>query len=168
MKKFLALIVLMGSFSALAETKIGVVNIQKVITSINEGKSVMTTLEKSFKAKQAELKKEEDGIKKLQQDYQKQSLVLSDAAKVKKEDEIRGKIQGLQQKTMQYQKDIQKQEADLKKPILEKLRPIIDEVSSEEKVAMTFEITSSPLVYAESKVDITDKVIKAYDNKHKK
>ena len=155
------------SVSAMAEVKIGVVNIQKIITSIKQGKSVMTTLEKSFKSKQKELKKEEEGIKKLQVDYQKQSLVLSDKAKLKKETELRNKIQALQKKTMDYQKDIQKQEAELKKPILEKLKPIIDEVSEKMKVAMTFEITSSPLVYAESKVDITDEVIKAYDKKNK-
>lgn len=167
MKKILALSLVMFSLSVFAEVKIAVVNIQKIITSINEGKSVMKTLEKSFKSKQAEIKKEEEAIKKLQKDYQKQNLVLSDDAKAKKEQEIRGKIQALQQKTMSYQKDIQQQEAELKKPILEKLKPVIDEVSKQEKVSMTFEVSSSPVVYAESKVDITDKVIKAYDKKHK-
>lgn len=167
MKKIILLVSFILSFSALAEVKIGVVNIQKVITSIKQGKSVMSTLEKSFKSKQKELKKEEEGIKKLQVDYQKQSLVLSDKAKLKKETELRNKIQALQKKTMEYQKGIQQQEAELKKPILEKLKPIIDQVSKEMKVAMTFEITSSPLVYAESKVDITDEVIKAYDKKNK-
>lgn len=73
----------------------------------------------------------------------------------------------LQNKTRSYQADIQKQEAELKKPILEKLKPVIDEVSASEKVALTFEISTSPVVYAESRVDITDAVIKAYDKKHK-
>lgn len=169
MKKIIVLLTLLLSFAlpATAEVKIAVVNIQKVITSIKAGKSVMKTLEKSFKSKQVELKKEEGVIKKLQKDYEKQSLVLSDKAKGKKEGEIRAKIQALQKRTMKYQKEIQKLEGQLKKPILEKLKPIIDEVSKSEKVAMTFEITSSPLVYAESKVDITNKVIKAYDKKNK-
>lgn len=167
MKQITFLITLLLSLSVFAETKVGIVNIQKVITSIKEGKGVMKSLEKSFKTKQAELKKEEDAIKKLQKDYQKQSLVLSDKAKAKKEGEIRKKIQELQQKTMTYQKEIQQLEAQMKKPILEKLKPIIDEVSEKENVAMTFEITSSPLVYAKAKVDITEKVIKAYDSKHK-
>lgn len=167
MKKLIILLSLLLSFSAFADVKVAIVNIQKVITSIKEGKGVMKTLEKSFKSKQAELKKEENGIKKLQKDYQKQSLVLSDKAKAKKEGEIRAKIQALQQKTMKYQKEIQKLEAQMKKPILEKLKPVIDDVSKKEKVAMTFEITSSPLVYAQDKVDITAKVIKAYDSKHK-
>ena len=94
-------------------------------------------------------------------------MVLSDKAKAKKQQEMRQKIAALQQKTMTYQKDIQKQEAQLKQPILEKLKPVIDSVSKSEKVSLTFEVSSSPVVYASEKVDITEKVIKAYDKKYK-
>jgi len=167
MKISLILLSLLLSFQVAAAVKIGVVNIQKVITSINEGKTVMKTLEKSFKSKQSQLKKEEGAIKKLQKDYQKQSLVLSEKAKLKKENEIRGKIKSLQQKTMAFQKDIQKQEANLKKPIIEKLKPVIEAVSKAEKVELTFELTTSPIVYAANRVDITKMVIDAYNKKHK-
>jgi outer membrane protein len=166
MKQFILMMVLVLSFSAMSEVKVGIVNIQKVITSIKAGKGVMKTLEKSFKSKQKQLKKEEADIKKLQMSIQKQASLLSKTALAKKDKEMRTKIQALQQKTMQFQKEIQKQEADLKKPILDKLKPIIDEVSKEMKVALTFEKSASPVVYAESEVDITEAVIKAYDKKH--
>lgn len=166
--KMITIMAMALCFSAMAEVKIGVINIQKVITTIGEGKNVMTTLEKSFKAKQKEIKTEEDSIKKLQQDYQKQSSLLSDKAKANKENEIRQKIAKLQQKTMEAQKEIQKQEKQLKQPILEKLKPVIDEVSKSKNLAMTFEVSTSPVVYAQSQVDITEEVIKAYDKKHKK
>ena len=166
MKVLLSLLLLV-SVSYGAEFKVGVVNIQKVITSIKEGNDVMETLKKSFKTKEKEVKAEEAKIKELQTKYQKQSSLLSDDAKRKKESEIRAKIADLQKKTMGFQKDIQKQEAELKKPILEKLKPIIDKVSEDENVSMTFEISSSPVVYAKEQVDITSKVIKAYDSKHK-
>lgn len=172
MKKLIAILALSLSFSAIAApknegVKIAVINIQKVITNIGEGKSVMKTLETSFKTKQKEIKAEEEAIKKLQKDYQKQSSLLSDKAKAKKENEIRGKIAKLQQKTMEYQNNIQKQEKQLKQPILEKLKPVIDEVSESKNVSMTFEVSSSPVVYAQSQIDITEDVIKAYDKKHK-
>jgi outer membrane protein len=164
----IVLMTLMMIFSVnAADVTVGVINIQKVISKIKEGKEVQATLEKSFKSKQKEIKKEEDKIKGLQEKYQKQSALLSDEAKLKKEQEIRGMIAGLQKKTMGYQKEIQKQEAQLKKPILEKLKPIIDQVSASSGVSMTFEVSSSPIVYAKNQVDITEDVIKAYDKKHK-
>ncbi len=69
---------------------------------------------------------------------------------------------------MQYEKEIRKQEAELKKPIFKKLTPIIEEISKAEKVAVTFEASQSSILYVQEKVDITDKVIKAYDKKHSK
>ncbi len=67
---------------------------------------------------------------------------------------------------MEYQREIQKLEGEMKKPILEKLRPIIDEVSKANQVALTFELSAAPIVYAETKKDLTEDVIKAYDKKH--
>ena len=94
--------------------------------------------------------------------------VLSDTAKAKKVGEIQRKMAEAKQKMRQFQQEIQKQEAELKKPILEKLKPIIDSISKAEKVDLTFEMSSSPIVYAQTKVDLTAKVIKAYDKKHSK
>lgn len=168
MKNFILLVVVLFSFSALSEVKVGIVNIQKIITTVKEGKSVNSALEKSFKSKQKLIKAEEEKIKKLQEKFQKQSAVFTAEVKAKKGMEIQRKVQAVRQKMAQFQKEIQKEEANLKKPLLEKLKPVIDTVSKKAKVDLTFEISSSPIVYAKSQVDLTDKVIKAYDKKHSK
>lgn len=166
MKSIIALLALALSLPSFATTLVGLVDIQKVITSIKEGKAVQKNLEKSFNDKKVLLKKDEDKIKKAQEDYKKQSMVLAEAARMNKERELQEMMMGLQNKTMEYQREIQKMEADLKKPLLEKLRPIIDEVSKANAVAMTFELSAAPIVYAENKKDITEEVVKAYDKKH--
>lgn len=166
MKLILGLLVLTFSFSSFSAVLVGLVDIQKVITSIKEGKNVQKTLEKSFNDKKAVLKKDEDKIKKSQEDYKKQSMVLAEAARMNKEREMQDMMMKLQNKTMEFQKEIQAMEQELKKPILDKLRPIIDDVSKANAVAMTFELSAAPIVYAEAKLDITDDVIKAYDKKH--
>ncbi|MES2527740.1 MAG: OmpH family outer membrane protein [Bdellovibrionota bacterium] len=166
MKSLIVLLALAISLPSFASTLVGLVDIQKVITSIKEGKGVQKTLEKSFNDKKALLKKDEDKIKKAQEDYKKQSMVLAEAARLNKERELQEMMMGLQNKTMEYQREIQKMEADLKKPLLERLRPIIDEVSKANAVAMTFELSAAPIVYAEAKKDLTEDVIKAYDKKH--
>ncbi len=168
MKFVFALLALTFSLNSSAETLIGLVDIQKIITTIKAGKEVQKQLEKSFNEKKAILKKEDDKIKKAQEDYKKQSLVLAEAARLNKEREIQEMALALQNKQMEFQKDIQKMEQDKKKPILDNLRPIIDEVSREKKVAMTFELSAAPIVYAEAKIELTDDVIKAYDKKYSK
>ncbi|MFP5385161.1 MAG: OmpH family outer membrane protein [Bacteriovoracia bacterium] len=166
MKLILGLMLLTFSYSSFSAVLVGLVDIQKIITTIKEGKKVQKTLEKSFNDKKVILKKEEDKIKKAQEDYKKQSMVLADAARANKERELQEMMMKLQNKTMEFQREIQKMEQDLKKPILEKLRPIIDEVSKANKVDLTFELSAAPIVYAETKKDLTEDVIKAYDKKH--
>ncbi len=166
MKLILSLMLLTYSLSSFSSVLVGLVDIQKVITSIKEGKNVQKTLEKAFNDKKTVLKKEEDKIKKAQEDYKKQSMVLAEAARANKEREIQEMMMKLQNKTMEFQREIQKMEQDMKKPILEKLRPIIDEVSKANAVTMTFELSAAPIVYAEAKKDLSEEVIKSYDKKH--
>lgn len=166
MKKLaLVVLTLILSLPSMAVT-IGMVNMQQVISNIQEGKKINTRLEKEFKEKQSILKKDEGAIKKMQEDYQKQNLVLSDTAKAKKERDIQKEMMKFQQKTMKYQKEIQGLEEKLKKPIIEKLKGVIDQVSKSSKVDITLEISSSPILFAKDTKNLTEDIIKAYDKKY--
>ena len=168
MKSLLACFLLSVAAPAMAEVMIGVINLQKVLNTIKEGKAVNDKLKKTFDEKKDVLTKEEDKIKKAQEEYMKQAALLSAEAKRKKETELQQNIIALQKKTMDYQKDISELEAKLKKPILDKVKEIVESASEASKVDFTVEISTSPVVYAKNKKDITDEVISAYDKKYGK
>jgi outer membrane protein len=153
---------------AQAEVTVGLVDVQKVLTSIKEGQGVVKSLEKSFNDKKATLKKEEERIKKAGEDLKKQASVLSEQARLTKEREIQDSIQKVQARAMEFQRDMQKMESDMKRPIIDKLRPVIEEVSKAASVDMTFELGSAPIIYAQNRKDLTEEVVKAYDKKHSK
>jgi outer membrane protein len=164
--KLSALFLLFFTFNASAAITVGLVDVQKVLTSIKEGQSVMKTLEKAFNEKKATLKKDEDRIKKAGEDLKKQSAVLSEQARLTKEREIQEQILKVQGKASEFQRDMQKMENDLKRPIIDKLRPLIQEVSKAAGVQMTFEQGSAPIIYAEAEKNLTEEVVKAYDKKY--
>lgn len=166
MKKLVTLFFVITSLSAFANIKVGTVSIQKVINSIKEGKKVTKKLETTFKKKQKKLSAEEEKIKKMQADFKKQVVVLSEKAKRTKGTEISKKINSLKETTMKYQREMTAQEQKFKKPILEKLKAIIDGVSKKQNLDLTFESSASPIIYSKSAVDITNDVIKAYDKKY--
>jgi len=156
------------SFAVFAKVQVGVVDIQKVLMTVDEGAAIMKQLEKTYNNKKAKLKKEESRIKKDQEKYQKQLSILSGKARAKKEREMQADILKLQNTTMQYQREMQELEQKLKKPLIEKVRSIVETVAKNSKVDFCFEASSSPLLYAESKKDITLDVIKEYNKKHPK
>ena len=85
-----------------------------------------------------------------------------------KEREILQSIIKLQQKSLGFQKEIQKMENKLKRPILENIRAVINDVSKDAKVDLTFESSTAPVVYAKNEKDLTEKVIKLYNKKYPK
>jgi len=150
-----------------AKFVVGKVDIQRILLSVKEGKRVRDKLKKKFEQKQKVLKTEESSIRKEQESFEKRKNLLSDKKKADGGRKIQEKILKLQQKSVKYQKEMQGMENKLKKPILEKLKKIIDQVSKKSAVDITFEVSTAPVVYAKESKDLTNDVIKAYDKKHK-
>ena len=168
MKAMIAVLALVMTSSAFSAVTVGKVDVQKVLISVNQGVAVRDQLKKSFDDKQAILKKEEDAIKKLQEDYSKKASVINEKEKAKKEKEIQEKIIAIQQKTSGFQKEIQDMEQKLKTPILERVKLIVDEVSKSADVDLVYEAATAPILYARSEKDLTDEVVKTYNKKFPK
>ncbi|MBF0312987.1 MAG: OmpH family outer membrane protein [Oligoflexia bacterium] len=158
----------LGIRSADAEAKIvvGLVDMQKVLLSIDEGKGVRKQLEDDLKKKQDSLKKDENKFKDLQDKFEKQRSVLNESKRTEKEKELRDLYVELQEKTMKFQQDLQDLERTLKKPLIDKIKSVVETVSKTSSVDLTFEVGTTPLVYAETKKDITEDVISAYNKQY--
>jgi outer membrane protein len=152
--------------SSFAKITVGLVDFQKVLLSVDEGKSVRTKLEDFYKQKQNVLKKEEDKFKDLQQKFEKQKTVLNESARQGKEKELRDLYMTIQEQTMNYQKELQEMENTLKKPIIEKIKAISEQVSKTSNVDMSFESGSTPIIYAQEQKELTEEVVQAYNKKY--
>ena len=164
MKSLIALFALVFSLDSFSMI-IGKVDIQKVLLSVAQGKKVRDQLKSEFEKKKKILDKEQEKIKKMQEDFQKQSLVMSDNAKIEKEKELQSAVMKLQQRSLGFQKEIQEMENKMKGPIIDRVREVVTNVSKSAKVDVTFEASTAPVVYAKNEKDLTEKVIKAYDKK---
>lgn len=168
MKYVISLLMMLSVSTPSFALLVGKVDIQNVLVSVKEGKKVRDQLKDEFEKKRKILDSEQEKIKKLQQDFSKQSLVMNDKAKVEKEKEIQQKIIELQQKSLGFQKEIQEMEGKMKAPILERIKAIVDQVSKKAGVDVTFEMSTAPVIYAKSEKDLTSVVISEYDKKYSK
>jgi outer membrane protein len=165
--KLLVLTLLLTFVTPTYAVLIGKVNIQKILLEVNEGKKVKNKLKREFEKKQGLLKKEEGKIRKMNADFEKQSLVMNDKAKQKRQAEIQQSMIKLQQTTMTYQREMQALEKKYKEPILKKIQAIIKAISKKQGLDMTFEISAAALVYTKQQKDITGAVISLYNKKYK-
>jgi outer membrane protein len=154
-------------FAATGTNGYGNVDLQLAMETVKDGVEAKKTLEKEYKAKQTTLGAMEESIKKLQQKLQKAPKAMSEEAKTKSAQEFDGKMMEYQKLLQQFQGDMQKRQVELTKPILDSMRSIIDEIGKSKGLDFVYEKNQSGIFYAKNAVDITNDVIKRYNEVHK-
>jgi outer membrane protein len=168
LQKVLASAALMGAVAQAAPLKVGVVNFQRALQEVKQGKSAKASLEKEVAAKKKEVEKMQADIQKLNEEFQKKAAVMSDKARADKGMEIQQKIGVYQETVQKSQMEFQQREAELTRPILERLRALIPEVSRDRGLDLVFEAASGVLLYSTNQTDVTEELIRLYDSKNKK
>ena len=164
MKFLIYFLILTSSFKAYA-FKVGVVDMEKVMTSIEDGKRIKKTLTKMLDSGKESLKKQEDELIKLNKNYEKQKAILSDKGKANKEKEIIEKSRELQMSQMQLEQEIMKKEEELKEPVLVKLQEILDKIAKNRNLDFTVTKETNPFVTIKEPIDISTEVIEKYNEK---
>ncbi|MEK6704540.1 MAG: OmpH family outer membrane protein [Bdellovibrionota bacterium] len=160
---FISGLILSGAQAESAkEMKIGVVDMQKALQGVDAGKKAKLQLEKDFNAKKKELDTEKTSIEKMGEEFKKQSLVMSDEARAKKQGEIQEKILKFQEMTARSQAEIQRKEHELTQPIIGRLREVISELAKQKGYSMVFEKNENTVLYSLDKDDLTNDVINGY------
>lgn len=143
--------------------RIGVVDMQRAIQAVESGKKAKSQLEKEFNAKKTELQKEEAAIKKMGEEFRKQSLVLNDEARAKKQSELQERIMKFQEMTARSQQEISQKEQELTLPIIEKLRSIIGDTAKTKGYSVILEKNENTVLFSLDKDDLTDEIIKTFN-----
>lgn len=148
---------------AAAGLRIGTVDMQRALQTVEAGKKAKGQLEKDFNSKKKELQDEEAAIKKMGEEFRKQALVMSDEAKMKKETELRERIIKFQEKTQKSQLDIQGKERELTAPIITKLRSFIADTAKKRGYTLVLEKNENTVLFSMEKDDLTEEVITLFN-----
>ena len=165
---FLLSLVFINSSLALAEKtrRYGVVDMQRVILSVDEGKQARQKLEKQIKAKEKLLRKSKQELDTLNKEWQSQAPLLNESAKIKKQQQFQEKFVSLRNKEMEFQAEIKRKEQQATKDIAVKIARLVEQMAVKMKLEVVFE-SSSGLLYVKEPLDLTDKVIDNYNRTHK-
>jgi len=156
------------SIQASAVGRFGIVNMQKVILTVEEGKAARKGLEKEIKSKEIELRKKKAELDKMNRDWKEKSALLSEEARLKKQQEFQERFVELRNSEMAFQTKIKRKEAQATQKIAINVQRIVDTLAKKQALEGVFETNSSGLLYLKDPVDLTNKVIAEYDKAGKK
>ena len=162
---FLATVLLAATPAFAQSAKIGYVDLQKALNLSEAGKGAKEKIQSKVKEYEGEVQQRQEELKKMKEELEKQAVLLSEEARAKKEREYQQKLKDFQRFTKDIQEELQQKDADLTRGILEDLFAVIKEIGQKEGYTIVLEKTESSILYADEKIDMTEKVIKAYNAK---
>jgi outer membrane protein len=150
-----------GAFAA----KYGIIDMQAVILNVEEGKTARADLEKKIKAKESEFGKRRDELDKMNKDFQGQSALLSEEARLNKQKEFQEKFLAMRNDEMAFRDQVKQDEQKATQGIAAKVEGIVKKMAAEKGLDVVFEINNAGLLYLAQPVDLTKDVIAAYGKK---
>ncbi len=158
----------MLNWSVAAGYKVAIVDMQKALNLSKAGKAAKAKLQKKFNKMKADLDARQKELEKLKQELEKQSLMLSLDAKQDKEREYKRKLRDFQDLYQDYKQEMTRAEYEAIQPILRGLQQAAEQIRKKEGYLIVFEKNNAGIVCYEHGIDITDKVVKLYDQQWKK
>jgi outer membrane protein len=146
-----------GLAAADAETKIGFVNIERILRDAPLAIKAQKKLEKEFEKRDQELQKTAKQLQSMQENLDKNGVTMSEADRRTKEVEFNDLNREFQRRQRQFREELNQRRNEEQAAVLEHADKTIRQIAESEK----FDIIFQEAVFASSRVDITDKVIKA-------
>ena len=146
--------------------KIALVDLQRCILETVHGTKAKKDLEAAFARGQAQLEKKTKELQKKVDDLRAKAAMLSQDELAKRQQEMMVKDQELQQLYADLQEDIATKEAQFTEKIYKNVAAIVKDVAKEEALQIVLVRSQANVLYANPKLDLTNRIIVAYDKKH--
>jgi len=143
--------------------KIVVIDLQKIIDTSNAGKRSSEEIKSQGKKMETTLKDKGTEIEELKTELDQKALVLSDEARQDKENDLRERITQLKALQRRYQDVLRDLNTNLSKQIMEDVFQIAEDIGKREGYTLIIDRRAGGVIYAPNAIDITDKVIEAYN-----
>lgn len=141
--------------------KFGHIDSQKLLEAMPQRDSATKVLEREYKDMQNIMQDMQVEFNKKYQYYMEKQDSMGNVAKKAKEEELQQLQERIQNYQQTAQQDLQKREAELLKPIMDKAKKAIEEVSKDGGFLYVFDISGGLLLYYSDKsIDITSLVKK--------
>src|SRR3989344_1901897 len=153
--------VAMAGLANAADFKIGYVNAVKVIEEAPQGEAALKKLEAEFAPRDKQIVEMQNKLKQLEQELEKNALVLKDTEHRSKEFEIVSLKRDLRRATQEFREDYNLRRNEE----LAALQKIVQKTIAEIAKLENYDLILESAVYAGPKADITEKILKKLGKK---
>ncbi len=154
-----------GNSPAATASRVGVLNVRQAIVNTAEGKQASAELQSQFASRQNELEALRKRIEDAQNRLRSGERTLSDDEKLRLQREGELLARQFQRKQDEFQEDMNGAQGEVVDRIGRKMLDVLDRYARENGYTAVFDSSAqnSPVIYASSQVDVTQDIIRLYD-----
>lgn len=169
MKKFalslLAVLIAVPTFAQTAPpARVAVIEVSKVLRDSNAGKAALEKLRKLQEEKASKAKKMDDELKALDSQIKQKQMSLTEEKLAELRKQFSEKGVALERFAQDAERELGQERDNSLKNLERQLMPVINAIGKEMGFAAIFNKFESGLVYASDAIDITDVVIKRFND----
>lgn len=143
--------------AAIAQSKIGFVNSDRIMREAAPAVRAQERLEKEFEKRDQELQRIAAELQALQEDLERNSLTMGENERRAKERSFNDLSRDFQRKQREFREDLNQRRNEELAAVLDRANSAIKSIAEAEK----YDVVLQEAVFASPRIDITDKVIKA-------
>ncbi len=157
-----------GGVAHAVEMKIGYIDIQKALNESEAGKEAKVVMESEYLKFQNEIAQRQGELQALQDNLQRQGLMLSEKARKEKEAEYQNKLKEFKRWGEDRQGELKQKEREITKAALKGLQAVVMKLGEEEKFTIILAMSEAGILFASKEIDLTDRVIQIFNAADKK
>lgn len=139
------------------ELKIGYVNSERVLREAAPAKAAQAKLEAEFSKREHDIDDLETRLKLASDKLEKDAPTLSEAERNRRQRELIDQDREFQRRRREFQEDLSQRKYEEQAAVVERANKVIKQIFDQER----YDLILQEVVFANPKIDITDKVIKA-------
>jgi len=149
-------------------SKVAIIHVQNAILQTKDGQKAQQELQVKFNPRKQQIEKKQADIAALQDQMKKGSATMSDDAKTRLARDIDTGQKSLQRDSEDFEADVQQEEGRIMQDLGQKMMDVVIKYATANGYAMVVDVSNpqTPVLWADPGVDITNEIIKLYDQAH--
>ena len=143
------------------ENKLGFVNTERILREAAPAVRAQKKIEAEFSKRDQEMARTAEQLKRMQDELEKQGVTLPESQRRTKEREFSELNRDFQRRQREFREDLNQRRNEELAQVVEQANRVIRQIAEQEK----YDIIFQDAVYANPRIDITERVIKSLDAK---
>jgi outer membrane protein len=146
-----------------AAVRVALVDVQRVLARSAAGVTAREQLERERATMQREMDAKRKELETLRDELEKKGPLMTAEARRERQESFERKRRDAARLADDFQKELEKKEQQLLQKVLQDLSGIVERMGKERGYHMIVERRGAMVLYASTEADLTDEVIRAYD-----